>query len=638
LNKITDSTGITINYGDDNAGRPSSVTGSGTLYAGVSNYASNFQYRAWGGLEAVTDGKGYISSMTYNAKLQPTQFEISGGVVHQDYDYFSDGRMRTVHNTTDQNFDRSFSYDHAGRIVEAKSGGDVNGYQYAPTPYHETFGYDAFSNVTARQSDLWNGVFSDTDSGSYTNTRRLGWGYDADGRNTNIDTRTYTFDAVGRQTSMVANEVQPNGVPNVVSQVNGYDADGAMVTETVLGVTTYYLRSSALGGAILEEISSAGQKNVGYVYSALGTQLAQQVGGWVSWKHNTPGRTSQYTTNSANSFIGRTEFDPLGADVPLGIPNNPPPSEGEGDLNFGRFGALMDARWSDFHNLAAGCGTGVAAACSGHMIGTNLDQEMLAAFGYKRYDLPGSNNEMARSEERYNRHFSDGYDLEFQRYEGVTATYSDGVVKTNMNVTLDEYQQWETGYLPDSGTVNLENRTVTIYGGAQYFVAAKKSGVEYLSGEDSYGDDGQKRIQSIIESLMQNEGCKRAFEIVGLQTIKQTVDRGLVVGGATLLRNSSNNNTLGIVEGARQEYWKQFKSYYTRGGTIMQIPGQTNPFSSRDQRPRMLIAFSAFESGWLKAVIIHEFIHAGGQPPISSWFGHDLSNYEWYDFLQDSCK
>lgn len=125
--------------------------------------------------------------------------------------------------------------------------------------------------------------------------------------------------------------------------------------------------------------------------------------------------------------------------MPLGIPNHPPPSEGEGDLNFGRFGALMDSRWSDFHNLAAGCGTGVAAACSGHLIGTNLEAEMLAWFGYKRYDLPGSNNEMARSEERYNRHFSDGYDLEFQRYEGVTATYSDGVVKTNMNVTLDEY-------------------------------------------------------------------------------------------------------------------------------------------------------------------------------------------------------
>ena len=47
LKKITDSTNMTINYGYDDAGRPNSVTGSITLYANISNYASNFEYRAW---------------------------------------------------------------------------------------------------------------------------------------------------------------------------------------------------------------------------------------------------------------------------------------------------------------------------------------------------------------------------------------------------------------------------------------------------------------------------------------------------------------------------------------------------------------------------------------------------------------
>jgi hypothetical protein len=42
----------------------------------------------------------------------------------------------------------------------------------------------------------------------------------------------------------------------------------------------------------------------------------------------------------------------------------------------------------------------------------------------------------------------------------------------------------------------------------------------------------------------------------------------------------------------------------------------------------MLIALSAFEPGWLKSVIIHEFIHAGGQPPIPSRISHDLYWYE----------
>jgi YD repeat-containing protein len=84
LKKITDSTNMTINYGYDTAGRVTSVTGSDNLYAGVSNYASNLQYRAWGGLKGITDGSNHVSSVLYNLKMQPTQFDISGNVVHQN--------------------------------------------------------------------------------------------------------------------------------------------------------------------------------------------------------------------------------------------------------------------------------------------------------------------------------------------------------------------------------------------------------------------------------------------------------------------------------------------------------------------------------------------------------------------------
>ena len=54
--------------------------------------------------------------------------------------------------------------------------------------------------------------------------------------------------------------------------------------------------------------------------------MATQSYGVVSWKHNTPAGTSQYTTNSSNSSVGRTEFDPLGADISLTAPPDPPPS------------------------------------------------------------------------------------------------------------------------------------------------------------------------------------------------------------------------------------------------------------------------------------------------------------------------
>jgi YD repeat-containing protein len=72
LKKITDATYMTINYGYDNVGRLTAVSGSDNRFAGVSNYASNFQYRAWGGLKAVTDGQGlqFLNDLQFQTSTQ----------------------------------------------------------------------------------------------------------------------------------------------------------------------------------------------------------------------------------------------------------------------------------------------------------------------------------------------------------------------------------------------------------------------------------------------------------------------------------------------------------------------------------------------------------------------------------------
>lgn len=356
LIKLTDSTNMSINYALDTTGRLTQVTGSDNLYAGISNYASNFQYRAWGGLKSMTDGKGYTSSLVYNAKLQPTHFEISGSVVSQNYDYYDDGRMSFVHSATDNAFDRSYSYDHASRLTLVKSGGQARG-DSGTSPFYEAFSYDPFSNLTGRTAQSWNGFTDDSDYASYTNNRRTGWGYDADGRNTTIDTRSNTFDAAGQQTLMTAQQVLPNGNHSPVNATSGYNGDGARIKDVAL-TTTYYLRSSLLGGAIIEELNSSGQKNAGYVCLPGGQLLATQTPNYpsnmVTWKHNTPAGTSEHTINTYNTVISRTEFDPLGANLSLTQPEAPPPPEGEGDIGAGHFGGLLDARWSDFFNLESG--------------------------------------------------------------------------------------------------------------------------------------------------------------------------------------------------------------------------------------------------------------------------------------------
>ncbi|MGH9970022.1 MAG: DUF4214 domain-containing protein [Pyrinomonadaceae bacterium] len=478
LTRSTDATNMTINYGYDSIGRLNSVTGSDNLYGGVSNYAYNYQYRAWGGLKSMVDGSNHSSSVLYNAKMRPSQFEMSGSAVSQNYDYYNDGRVSFVHSATDLNFDRSYFYDHAGRLIETRTGGHARG-DYGEMPYFETFGYDAFDNLKARESDSWNWQTTAWDVASYSNYRRAGWGYDADGRNTSIEARSYTFDAAGRQTFMTAPQVLWNGNQITVSQTSAYDADGAKVCETASGVTTYYLRSSVLGGQIIEEINSSGQKNIGYVYLPSGKKLAVQSYGNVAWKQTTPLATTEIHTSSTTSVAGRTEFDPLGADISLTAPPEPPPVIDQGDIGAGHFGGIMDARWTDFFNVSSGCSAaGVAASCSGPMSNSNLEAEMRAFFGYRWYDLPGNANEAAQGEERYSSIYLPGmsgglgYDPEFNRVIGsVTVTYSSGAVQRLTDPTLDEYQGIQTAYLQDTGIVDLNTNTVTIFGGAEYFVS-----------------------------------------------------------------------------------------------------------------------------------------------------------------------
>ena len=115
----------------------------------------------------------------------------------------------------------------------------------------------------------------------------------------------------------------------------------------------------------------------------------------------------------------------------------------------------------------------------------------------------------------------------------------------------------------------------------------QKSGVEFLPNPigGSYGDKNRGQIKSIIDSLLQNERCRRAFEIVGLQTINQTVENGVVIGPATLLSNPANNGMLGIVEGARRAYNNEFGTSSARGATINKIPGQPKPLF-KSTRPK----------------------------------------------------
>ena len=325
LKKITDPMNVTINYGFDSTGRLSSVTGSDTLYAAVSNYASNLQYRAWGAAKHLNYGNSLTVDLAYNNRGQTTQYDLktAGGaeVFGLQYQYTStptstdnDGRLKYSHDLVNSNLDRTYSYDQAARLT---LGDTANGSLYGP--YKQTYGYDVWENLTNRS---WRTFYynqychcmvpqTNYSSSNYSNNRNTatGWNYDADGRllgsvdgGTNF---TYGFDAAGQLISTTA----PG---KTLSQ--SLDGDGLKAKWVENGVTTFYVRSSALGGQTIVELDQYGNKVRGYVYGG-GQEIAKQEAGQVLWDQRDVSGVSMRLTNSSGGVASKVETDPLGTQV-----------------------------------------------------------------------------------------------------------------------------------------------------------------------------------------------------------------------------------------------------------------------------------------------------------------------------------
>src|SRR6266849_5701968 len=117
------------------------------------------------------------------------------------YQYYADGQLRYSHSLDDR-FDRAFSYDQSARVSDAYSGSEARdfingGNSGAPTgPYHQSYQYDQFNQVTQQTNRLWSQT--QTTYNNFVNNRLDGWSYDADGQITHDDSMTYSHDAAGQ--------------------------------------------------------------------------------------------------------------------------------------------------------------------------------------------------------------------------------------------------------------------------------------------------------------------------------------------------------------------------------------------------------------------------------------------------------
>ncbi|MEK6278780.1 MAG: S8 family serine peptidase [Acidobacteriota bacterium] len=303
---------VKVGYDYDKIGRVTGVTGD--VYAGGVDYVSNTKYRAFGLKEM-----GYTNTKTltlkYDNRMRATEWHVPG-VMQWDYSYTNfgenTGRVTYAKNVDDGTLDRSYDYDQVGRLIASHSGREARWHIGTDTwaidgPYSQLYGHDQFGNRTHREG--WGGIYSSgvNDNPTYSSNKQVGLTYDASGNYTAGGTMTY--DATGQQI------VSGGGV------TNAYDGDRLRGKKEESGITTYYLRSSVLGGQVVAEIKDDGSWKRGFVY--LGGQMVavqqNSVTGITAqtthWVFQDPVTKSQRLTSSAGTVVSTVDLDPFGGET-----------------------------------------------------------------------------------------------------------------------------------------------------------------------------------------------------------------------------------------------------------------------------------------------------------------------------------
>ncbi len=329
LKSVADPWNGHIAYSHDSSGRLAAVTGSG--FADVTQYASGMQYRAWGNLKREIYGNSNYPqaiSWGYNSRMLTSGVEIRYANTNaleqsESYAFMADGFVQSSHEATNPIQDRAYTYDQVGRLVAGLTGEEARGETVTdPTNilFKQQYGFDAFSNLTNRTGNYW-GQSAQALTASYVNNRNTAWSYDAAGDLLQEGSRQYSYDAAGKNVSVTEPPRRANQLGLNESQL--FDGDGHQIKQIINGVTTYYLRSSALGGAVVAELNAQGNKTLGYVY-ANGAVLAkqEQASNRVTWVQHSPGSTGEWVTYS--DLIGTVrsvEVDPLMNDVGVENPS-----------------------------------------------------------------------------------------------------------------------------------------------------------------------------------------------------------------------------------------------------------------------------------------------------------------------------
>ena len=318
-----------VNYTIDKIGRETSVS------KGSSPIISGAQYRATGLLKQQSYGNGTSLEISYNNRLQPSQYNLKKGsgeaILSKNYKYTTtdtsndnDGTMKISENLQNSKLTRRLEYDFAGRLSHAKAGNTINqpgtpANGQTDGPFDENYGYNPFGEQISLSERTWtsNGycnncptpvtTFKTIINGRDTAT---GFEYDANGQLTRGQSGSavfnYSYDAANRS-SLVA-------TPSSYTQ-NVFDGDGKVVGNG----TAYAFFNSTLLDTRLLEIRLSNNNGLNgpsyfersYIYNSRKERIAKNESQTL-WLHSDLTGENNREINSSGNVTNITEIDPLG--------------------------------------------------------------------------------------------------------------------------------------------------------------------------------------------------------------------------------------------------------------------------------------------------------------------------------------
>ena len=162
----------------------------------------------------------------------------------------------------------------------------------------------------------------------------------------------------------------------------------------------------------------------------------------------------------------------------------------------------------------------------------------------------------------------------------------------------------------------------------------------------NFTPDEERRIREAMSPLFTGR-CSQAFADAGLRSPREVVLKsGVVFRPSADLYNYSARK-LGLAdERTRELYASEFSSGRAQAGTVS--PMFKGVRLTVDGRPHIYLHDTAFLGGSsffrrleLREVLIHESIHAVGQPPVPGWLRplqHDLAGFAHYNRIMKACR